>query len=210
MEAPAPTPPEAVAPATEASPAETIATEAAPVEAAPTEEETIEVWRPAPRRPRHAPHHHRNFDHRPQRAAGAVDAGGPNTQADARAHDGPRGQEGPRAQEGRGRKPWRERRGAGGALTNPSGDGARPSSAADEPRGDARTGESRRGPPQWRRDAGAKGDRRDDRRPRDKETKRPDKDRPRPPPAEPRVNLDSPFAKLLALKPLLQGRDKNQ
>ena len=91
-------------------------------------------------------------------------------------------------------------------MTNPSGDGARPSPAAGEPRGDARTGESRRGPSQWRRDAGAKGDR----RPRDEETNRPDKDRPRPPPAEPRVNLDSPFAKLLALKPLLQGRDKNQ
>jgi hypothetical protein len=82
--------------------------------------------------------------------------------------------------------------------------------AAGEARGDARPGEGRRVPPQWRRDAGAKGDRRDDRRPRDEEAKRPDKDRPRPPPAEPRVNLDSPFAKLLALKPLLQGRDKNQ
>ena len=45
---------------------------------------------------------------------------------------------------------------------------------------------------------------------REEEAKRPDKDRPRPPPAEPRVNLNSPFAKLLALKPLLQGRDKNQ
>ena len=45
---------------------------------------------------------------------------------------------------------------------------------------------------------------------REQEAKRPDKNRPRPPPAEPRVNLDSPFAKLLALKPLLQGRDKNQ
>ena len=30
------------------------------------EEETIEVWRPAPRRPRHAPHHHRHRDHHPQ------------------------------------------------------------------------------------------------------------------------------------------------
>jgi ATP-dependent RNA helicase SUPV3L1/SUV3 len=204
-EAPAPPPPEAVEPATEASPAETIASDSVPVEAAPAAEDTIEVWRPAPRRPRHAPHHHRHSDHRPQRAAGAVEGAGPSGQTDARAHDGPRGQEGPRAQEGRGRKPWRERQGAGGALANPAADSARPSSAG-EPHGDARTGEGRRGPPQWRRDGGAKGDR----RPRDEEAKRPEKDRPRPPPAEPRVNLDSPFAKLLALKPLLQGRDKNQ
>jgi ATP-dependent RNA helicase SUPV3L1/SUV3 len=190
---------EAVAP--ESAPAAAAPVEA---EAAPAEEETVEVWRPAPRRPRHAPHHHRHRDHRPQRAAGVVEGGVPNAQADAR------GQDGQRSQDGRGRKPWRERQGAGGASANPSGDGARPSTAAGEPRGDARSGEGRRGPPQWRRDAGAKGDRRDDRRPRDEDAKRPDKDRPRSPPAEPRVNLDSPFAKLLALKPLLQGRDKNQ
>jgi hypothetical protein len=169
-----------------------MASESAPAEAAPAEEETIEVWRPAPRRPRHVPHHHRPRDHRPQHAAATVEGGAPGVQAEAGAH------EGPRAQEGRGRKPWRERQ--------PAGEGARPSSAAGEPRGEVRAGEGRRGPPQWRRDAGAKGDR----RPRDDEAKRSDKDRPRPPPAEPRVNLDSPFAKLLALKPLLQGRDKNQ
>jgi hypothetical protein len=37
-----------------------------------------------------------------------------------------------------------------------------------------------------------------------------DKARPRPPPPEqrkPSVNLDSPFAKLLELKPLLKSRD---
>jgi ATP-dependent RNA helicase SUPV3L1/SUV3 len=191
-------PSEAVAPAPEAPPAEaggseSAPTEAAPAEAAPAEEETIEVWRPAPRRPRHAPHH-RYRDHQPQRVAAAVEGGGASAQ------------DGVRVQDGRGRKPWRERQASG----NASGEGARPAAAAGETRGDARPGEGRRGPPQWRRDAGAKGDRRDDRSPRDEEGKRPDKDRPRPPPAEPRVNLDSPFAKLLALKPLLQGRDKNQ
>ena len=196
----APSPaPEAVAPATEAqsaeaaatevSPAEAAVTEVAPTEVAATEEEMIEVWRPAPRRPRHAPHHQRYRDRQPQREAGAVEGAG--------------AQEGPRAQNGR--KPWRERQASGQA----SGDAARPPAAAGEPRGDARPGEGRRGPPQWRRDAGAKGDRRG----RDEEAKRPDKERPRSPPAEPRkptVDLDSPFAKLLALKPLLQGRDKNR
>jgi len=187
----------ATAVTSESVPAEVAAAEA---QTAPAEEETIEVWRPAPRRPRHVPHHHRHRDHHPQRAAGAVEGGGPGAQAEAGAHDNPR------AQDGRGRKPWRERQ----ASANASGDGARPSGAANEAHGDARPGEGRRGPPQWRRDAGAKADRRDDRRARDDETKRPDKDRPRPAPVEPRVNLDSPFAKLLALKPLLQGRDKNQ
>jgi ATP-dependent RNA helicase SUPV3L1/SUV3 len=194
---------EAVAPEAslaEAGPSESAPTEASPAEAAPAEEEEmIEVWRPAPRRPRHAPHHHRNRDHHPQRIAATVEGG-------VSAQDGVRLQEGPRLQDGRGRKPWRERQASG----NASGEDARPAAAAGEARGDAQPGEGRRGPPQWRRDAGARGDRRDDRRPRDEEAKRPDKDRPRPPPAEPRVNLDSPFAKLLALKPLLQGRDKNQ
>jgi ATP-dependent RNA helicase SUPV3L1/SUV3 len=201
---------EAVAPAPEASlaeagPSESAPTEAAPAEAAPAEEEMIEVWRPAPRRPRHAPHHHRHRDLHPQRIAATVE-GGVSAQDGARPQEDPRLQEGPRLQDGRGRKPWRERQASG----NASGEDARPVAAAGEARGDARPGEGRRVPPQWRRDAGAKGDRRDDRRPRDEEAKRPDKDRPRPPPAEPRVNLDSPFAKLLALKPLLQGRDKNQ
>jgi ATP-dependent RNA helicase SUPV3L1/SUV3 len=183
------------APPAEAGPTDTAPTEAPSTAAQPAEEETIEVWRPAPRRPRHAPHHHRHRDHHPQREAGAVAAGGPVAQ------DGARAQDGPRIQDGRGRKPWRERQASG----NTSADGARPPAAAGEPRGDARSGEGRRGPPQWRRDAGAKGDRGER-----EETKRPDKGRPRPSPVEPPVNLDSPFAKLLALKPLLQGRDKNQ
>jgi len=201
---------ETVEPAAE-EPAEAVASESAPTEpapagvepaaaeaeAAPAEEETIEVWRPAPRRPRHVPHHHRHRDHHPQRAAGDP-AAGPGAQAE------PRPQDSPRARDGGGRKPWRERQGSPGAPA----DGAPSPTAAGEARSEGRP-EGRRGPPQWRRDAGAKGDRRDDRRGRD-EAKRPDKDRPRPPPAEPRVNLDSPFAKLLALKPLLQGRDKNQ
>ena len=191
--------PVAEAPSAEAGLTETVPTEAAPAEPAPAEEETIEVWRPAPRRPRHAPHYHRHRDHPPQREARAVE-GGPSAQ------DGARAQDGSRPQDGRGRRPWRERQ----ASQNAPADGARPPAAAGEPGGDARPGEGRRGPPQWRRDAGAKGDRRDDRGEREQEAKRPDKGRPRPPQAEPPVNLDSPFAKLLALKPLLQGRDKNQ
>jgi ATP-dependent RNA helicase SUPV3L1/SUV3 len=197
-----PLPPEAVEAGPEAV-AEGVASETAPAETAPAaadavpaEEETIEVWRPAPRRPRHVPHHHRHRDHAPQRAAAAVEGGAQSGQPEARAPDAPR------VHDGRGRKPWRERQG----VANEPGGGARPDSAA----GDARPGEGRRGPPQWRREVGAKNDRRDDRRVRDEEAKRPDKDRPRQPPVEPRVNLDSPFAKLLALKPLLQGRDKNQ
>ena len=199
-------------PVAEALSAETIVSESAPSESAPAEEETIEVWRPAPRRPRYVPHHHRHRDHHPQPGAGAAESGAPSAQADARAQDRQRGQDGgQRGQDGgRGRKPWRESQGSANASGNAAGDGARLPVAAGEPRGDARPGEGRRGPPQWRRDAAAKGDRRDDRRARDEESKRPEKDRPRPPPAEPRVNLDSPFAKLLALKPLLQGRDKNQ
>ena len=188
--------PAAEASPAEAAPAEAIASDAAAPETAPAEEETIEVWRPAPRRPRHAPHHHRQRDHHPQPAAVTVEGGGPGARVGARADDGQR------PQDGRGRKPWRERQGS----ANPSGEsGGRPSAAtAGAPRGDGRPGEGRRGPPQWRRDAAAKSDRREE------EGNRPDKSRPRPPPAEPRVDLDSPFAKLLALKPLLQGRDKNR
>ena len=68
-----------------------------------------------------------------------------------------------------------------------------------------------RGPPQWRRDAGAKGDRRDRAR-RGGEAARQEQAAAAAGRAAQAadVNLDSPFAKLLALKPLLRGRDKNQ
>jgi ATP-dependent RNA helicase SUPV3L1/SUV3 len=178
----APSPaPEAVEPAA-APPSPQVATS----DAAPSEDETIEIWRPAPR-PRHPRRHHH-----PQRP----------TETPVAARDRPL--------DGRERKPWRERQASG----NASAQGAGGPPAAGEPRGDAQPGEAQRGPPRWRRDAAAKGDRRDDRRERDEEAKRPDKSRPRPPQVEPRkppsVNLDSPFAKLLELKPLLRGRDKNQ
>ena len=181
--APAPAP-EADAPvAAAAAPSPQAATS----DAAPSgEDETIEIWCPAPR-PRHPRRHHH-----PQRPAETPGA----------ARDRP--------QDGRERRPWRERQ----ASENASAQGAGNPPAAGEPRGDAQPGEAQRGPPRWRRDAAAKGDRRDDRRERDEEAKRPDKSRPRPPQVEPRkppsVNLDSPFAKLLELKPLLRGRDKNQ
>jgi ATP-dependent RNA helicase SUPV3L1/SUV3 len=178
--APSP-PPEAVEPLAEA-----LSSEAAPAEATPSEDETIEVWRPAPR-PRHPRRHH--HPQRPTEVATAV-------------RDRP-----PEVRE---RKPWRERQAPGNATSQ---DAVRPT-AAGEPRSDAQPGEGRRGPPHWRRDAAAKGERRDDRREGDEQAKRSDKGRPRPPHVEPRnppsVNLDSPFAKLLELKPLLRARDKNQ
>ncbi len=162
--------------------------DATPEEAAPVEDEMIEVWRPAPRRPRHQ---HRHPHHQGRH-------GGPLPQA----AEAP-GEARDRHPEEHGRKPWRERRAAGD-------DGIRPPDAG-EPRAEAPPNEDRRGPPAWRREANAKGGRRDDRR--EEEGKRPDKGKPRPQQTEPRkpsVNLDSPFAKLLDLKPLLQARDKKR
>jgi len=178
----------AEAPSGEVAATETVAAEAAPAEVAPGETAPGEVAAAETAAAedetievwRPAPRPRHPRRHHPQRSAEAA------------------GEARDRAPDGRARKPWRERQASGTA----SADGARNPPA-----------EGRRGPPQWRRDAGVKGDRRDERREREDEAKRPDKGRPRPPQAEPRqpsVNLDSPFAKLLALKPLLQGRDKNQ
>jgi ATP-dependent RNA helicase SUPV3L1/SUV3 len=159
------------------------------------EDEMIEVWRLAPRRPRPAVHHHR-----PPREAGAP--------AEAR----------PRIEDGKGRRPWRERKTPEGAPAT-TGEAPAPVRTSDKPE---RTGESRRPGPPWRREgAGAgpgkganKGDRRDDRRhERSGEAAKPGGESPRPAASEPRkptVNLDSPFAKLLDLKPLLQARDKRR
>ncbi|THD42603.1 MAG: hypothetical protein E7774_14700 [Bradyrhizobium sp.] len=168
---------------------------------APGEDEMIEVWRLAPRRPRHPPHHrHRG----PPREAGAADA---NPPAQMRRPD-----------DARPRKPWRGNKGAEGAPAQ-GGEAAKPE----------RSGEARRGPPPWRREGGkgpgkthGGGERRDDRRDRAGETgaktdaqasAKPGAGAARPAGAEPRkpsVNLDSPFAKLLDLKPLLQSRDKSR
>ena len=178
--------PSAEAVTSEAAPDGETAVEAAASDAAPAEEETIEVWRPAPRRPRHQPHHHQHRRAAPPPAEGQAQA-----PAEAPESREPRG----------GRNRWRDRPAPGGGERQASG----------EPRPEGRQGEGRRGPPPWRRDA-AKPDNREDRRPerRPAEAQRPDKGKPRPPPVEPRVNLDSPFAKLLDLKPLLQGRDKKR
>ncbi len=154
----------------------------------PGEDELIEIWRPAPRRARHS-----GRDHRQPSRSGEV-------AAPAQRHAQP--------QDVQPRKPWRDRRHAGGprpasadatqpAEQNPSGGAERP---AVEPAREARR-------PSWRRD-GPKGSRTDDRRAGDPANA--DKARPRPPPPEqrkPSVNLDSPFAKLLDLKPLLKSRD---
>ncbi|MGD0562949.1 MAG: hypothetical protein ABSA66_07650 [Roseiarcus sp.] len=154
----------------------------------PVEDELIEIWRPAPRRARHAGRDHR----RPLRGGEAA--------APAEGHAQP--------QEAQPRKPWRDRRHAGGprqtqpegarpADPNPSGGAQRPPA---EPAREARR-------PSWRRDS-SKGSRNDDSRAAEPPSA--DKARPRPPPPEqrkPSVNLDSPFAKLLDLKPLLKSRD---
>ncbi len=154
----------------------------------PGEDELIEIWRPAPRRARHAGRDHR----RPPRGGEAA--------APAEGRAAP--------QDAPPRKPWRDRRHAGGPRPAQS-EGARPA-AQDPPDGAERSAaeparEARR--PSWRRDA-AKGSRIDDGRAA--EPARADKARERPPPPEqrkPSVNLDSPFAKLLDLKPLLKPRD---
>jgi ATP-dependent RNA helicase SUPV3L1/SUV3 len=151
------------------------------------DDELIDVWRPAPRRPRHAGRDHR----RPARDGGAA------SPSEARAP----------AQDSQPRKPWRDRRHAGGPRPAQS----EAAQAADQsPPGEARKPpvepprEPRR--PSWRRDS-PKGPRGDDSRAG--EATSADKGRPRSPPEQrkPSVNLDSPFAKLLDLKPLLKARD---
>ncbi len=182
--------------ATESVAAKSELSEAVPAETVASEE-MIEVWRPAPRRPRHSHHQRQHHQQRPP----------------PRAAEAP-GETRERPPEGRGRKPWRERHGAGAGGKSPL-----PAPAAGETRPDAPPSEGRRegrrGPPPWRRDANAKGDRHEGgEERREDEGRRPDKGKPRPQQAEPRkppaVNLDSPFAKLLDLKPLLQSRDKTR
>ncbi len=185
---------------------EPVSAVAAPEAGAIAEDEAIEVWRPAPRRPRPPSHHHRG----PPREAGAP------------------GEARPRPEGGAGRRPWRERKAGGEAAATPApapaSDAARPERSGDKPE---RNGEMRRGPPPWRREGGGKGPgqdagksapgrgRRDD-RPRDSaktEANKAGAETPRPAGGDqrkPSVNLDSPFAKLLDLKPLLQARDKSR
>jgi ATP-dependent RNA helicase SUPV3L1/SUV3 len=180
--------------------------EAASAAAAPAADadEAIEVWRPAPRRPRPPSHHHRG----PPREAGApVEAG-------------------QRAEGGAGRRSWRERKAAGeaAAAPAPASEAAKPEQSGDKRE---RSGETRRGGPQWRREGGGKGpgngaamrgrrdDRRDDRPSEAAKAgaNKPGAESPRPSGGDqrkPSVNLDSPFAKLLDLKPLLQARDKSR
>jgi len=157
----------------------------------PGEDELIEIWRPAPRRARHVGRDHG----RPSRGGAAA--------APAEGHAQPQEAE---PQEAQPRKPWRDRRHAGGPRPAQP-EGARPadpnpSGAQRPPAEPAR--EARR--PSWRRDS-SKGSRIDDSRAAEPASA--DKARPRPPPEQrkPSVNLDSPFAKLLDLKPLLKSRD---
>ena len=166
----------------------------------PGAEELIEIWRPAPRRPRHA-----GRDHGRQHRHGQ-----PDRQAQAAALV-----EGRATQEGPARKPWRDRQRPNGAsqgrpegarAADSQGQSASPGQAAPHaPRPAGEPGrESRR--PQWRRDGGKGGRFEENRNPEPSA----DKGKPRQPPPEPRkpsINLDSPFAKLLDLKPLLKSRD---
>jgi len=167
--------------------AETPSPTAAGEEPRAGDDELIEIWRPAPRRPRHAGREHG----RPQRP--------PQTAAPVEGRPPREGQQP--------RRPWRDRPRHGAPHVDktdgaPSAEAQRPTSAP-RPAGDPGP-DPRRQP--WRRD-GAKGSRSDEGRSNEAGG---DKGRPRSPPPEPRkpsVNLDSPFAKLLDLKPLLKSRD---
>jgi ATP-dependent RNA helicase SUPV3L1/SUV3 len=154
----------------------------------PGQEELIEIWRPAPRRARHSGRDHG----RPSRDGGAA------APSEERAQP----------QDVQPRKSWRDRRHAGRPRqaqpeAAPSADQNPPGGAEKPPAEPAR--EAPR--PSWRRDS-PKGSRIGDSRAAEPTSA--DKARPRPPPPEqrkPSVNLDSPFAKLLDLKPLLKARD---
>jgi ATP-dependent RNA helicase SUPV3L1/SUV3 len=178
---------EAAAAATEEEAPATVATE----ETAAEEEAMIEVWRPTPRR--RQPHHHRG-EHRPP------------------------------PPEGTGRIVWRARdpketnRRSGGAPQNGrSRDKAPESAPASEPGVQAEAVPTAEPP---RREEFARYERpgRNDQRPPFKGPRRDErrdegapKGGDRPPRKEPRaptVDPDSPFAKLLALRPLLEKRDK--
>ncbi len=158
----------------------------------PDEDELIEIWRPAPRRPRHAGRNHPRSSRGGETAAAPLEGAAPPQEAPPQ-------------------KPWRDRRHAAGprpaqpeavrpSEPNPPGEAEKP---AAEPAREARR-------PSWRRDS-PKGSRIDDGRAAAPTSA--DKTRPRPPPQEqhkPSVNLDSPFAKLLDLKPLLKARDTSK
>jgi ATP-dependent RNA helicase SUPV3L1/SUV3 len=160
-------------------------------EAAPVEEEWVEVWRPAPRRRPPAVS-------RPNAHPRAMDASAPRDDRDARRR--------------RERDPAPR---AAPALQSPAREEA-PAPAPVEAAAVEAPREARRhepaGPRRGERDrrTGFKGPRSDEGRTPDaaraeKETSRtPPKREPRPTP----VDMDSPFAKLLALKPLLERRDK--
>ncbi len=146
-------------------------------EAKPDEEEWIEVWRPAPRRPRHAGRDRPRPARGPETAAAPFEGAAP-------------------PQEVPPRKPRRDRRHAAGprptppeaaspSEQNPPGGVERP---AAEPRREARRSPGRRDSPQDSRvDEGRIA------APREQH--------------KPSVNLDLPFAKLLDLKPLLKARN---
>jgi ATP-dependent RNA helicase SUPV3L1/SUV3 len=162
----------------------------------PAEDEWIEVWRPAPRRRPPPPP--------PPRRGGAP------------AGEGEAAGRPPRAAHGSRRHRGRERDAAGrqgaasevqaGVLSPEASAGAAASEAPRESRSE-RTGAHRHG---GRRPFGSNGPGKEDRR--SAEGAPPGREPPAPAPKkEPRaqpVDMDSPFAKLLALKPLLERRDK--
>jgi ATP-dependent RNA helicase SUPV3L1/SUV3 len=148
------------------------------------EDELIEVWRPAPRRSRHV-----------ARERGRPPPSGEAASAEGRARP-----------QGAPRTSWRDRR---RAAPPPPAESARPADGSPPDGAQGPAGEPAREArrPSGRREA-PKGGKPDERRAVD--SARSDKARERPPPPEPRkasVNLDSPFAKLLDLKPLLKQRD---
>ena len=175
--------------------------------ASPGADELIEIWRPAPRRPRQT-----GRDHGRQHRQSQPDR---QTHQDRQAHQDRPAQaagaaEGRATQEGPARKPWRDHRPRPSGAPQGQAEGGRTAdshgqAAAHAPRPPREPGrEDRR--PQWRRDSG-KGGRFEENRNAEAGA---DKGKPRQPPPEPRkpsINLDSPFAKLLDLKPLLKSRD---
>jgi ATP-dependent RNA helicase SUPV3L1/SUV3 len=154
---------------------------ASPVEAA-AEDEEIEIWRPSPRRPR-AP----RPQHEPREARGE-----PREAREARPHRG---------------KPHRRdnRPAEASPSASPEATGAEVRAQAPQrpPRPERRDEGSRRFEGKGVEGKGVEGKR------EGREDRRPHKDF--PPRREPRpvqVDPDSPFAKLAALKPLLERRDK--
>jgi ATP-dependent RNA helicase SUPV3L1/SUV3 len=171
--------------------------EPAPTPAEPPAEEWIEIWRPAPR-PRRQHHHHHHRRHGPAEGLGRIVW---------------------RAKEP---APGQERR--GGARPQPPPEDATPTTPTAAEPDEAPTPAPAEAPRESRRDEPHR-NRQGDRRPpppegggrRDRDERRHDRGpkgygdgAPRNEPRSKPIDPDSPFAKLAALKPLLERQDKKK